>query len=193
MINPIYEEFPETVEVDGNSYEIITDFHEWIKFSDMMNDRSLSSEEKIFLLKDWLYEPPEIITKPLIDAVFSFYRADELELKKSDYDDENDENNQEIKRPPVFDWKIDAKCIIGDFQRFYSINLLDCEMHWWRFRCLFSALPDDSQVQKRIAVRSRDLSKIKDRSERQRIMEIQRKIAIPFEYDDDTICEIFDC
>ncbi|MDE7099226.1 MAG: bacteriophage Gp15 family protein [Ruminococcus sp.] len=193
MINPIYEEFPETVEADGNSYEIITDFRDWIRFSDMMNDRSLSSEEKIFLLKDWLYEPPEIITKPLIDAIFSFYRADELELKKFDSDNEEDENNQEIKRPPVFDWKIDSKCIIGDFQRFYSINLLDCKMHWWQFRCLFSALPDDSQVQKRISVRSCDLSKIKDRSERRRIMEIQRKIAIPFEYDDDTICAIFDC
>lgn len=193
MINPIYEEFPETVEADGNSYEIITDFREWIKFSDMMNDADLSSEEKIFLLKNWFIEPPEIITKLLIDAVFSFYRADELEFKKSDYDDENDENNQEIKRPPVFDWKIDAKCIIGDFQRFYGINLLESEMHWWRFRCLFSALPDDSQVQKRISIRSRDLSKIKDSSERQRIMEIQRKIAIPFEYDDDTICTIFDC
>lgn len=117
MINPIYEEFPETVEADGISYEIITDFREWIRFSDMINDRSLSSEEKIFLLKDWLYETPEIITKPLIDAVFSFYRADKLELKKSDSDDENDEDNQQIKRPPVFDWKIDAKCIIGDFQR----------------------------------------------------------------------------
>lgn len=192
MINPIYEEFPETVEADGNSYGIITDFREWIKFSDMMNDNGLSSEEKIFLLKNWFTEPPEIITKTLVEAVFAFYRADELELKKSDYD-ENDENNHEIKRPPVFDWKIDAKCVISDFQRFYSINLLDCEMHWWRFRCLFSALPDNAQVQKRISVRSRDLSKIKDKSERMRIMEIQRRIAIPFEYDDDTICEIFDC
>ncbi len=192
MINPIYEEFPETIEADENSYGIITDFREWIKFSDMMNDSGLSSEEKIFLLKNWLTEPPEIITKPLVEAVFAFYRADELEFKKSDYDDENDENNHEIKRPPVFDWKIDARCVIGDFQWFYSINLLDCEMHWWRFRCLFSALPDDSQVQKRISVRSRDLSKIKDKSERMRIMEIQRKIAIPFEYDDDTICEILD-
>lgn len=159
----------------------------------MMSDTDLSPEEKIFLLKNWFIEPPEIFTKPLIEAVFSFYRADELEFKKPVSDDEDFGNNREIKRPPVFDWKIDSKCVIGDFQRFYGINLFDCKMHWWRFRCLFSALPDDSQVQKRISVRSRDLSKIKDRSERMRILEIQRKIAIPFEYDDDAVSEIFDC
>lgn len=115
MINPIYEKFPETVEADGNSYKIITDFREWIKFSDMMNDGDLSSEEKIFLLRSWFIKPPEIITKPLIDAVFSFYRADELELKNPVSDDEDFGNNREIKRPPMFDWKIDARCVIGDF------------------------------------------------------------------------------
>ena len=55
-----------------------------------------------------------------------------------------------------------------------------------------AALPDDSVCQKRIAYRSADISKIKDDAERHRIMEIQRRIAIPYEMTDDEISAIFE-
>lgn len=188
MINALYEPFPETVTVNGIEYPIVTDFREWIKFADMLDDKEISSEEKIFLLAEWLLNPPERITNELIKAVFSFYKAENLNFNR-DYDDEISE---EQISPPVFNWKIDAKYIIGDFWRYYGIDLLSEEyMHWWKFRCLFSALPDDSQCQKRIAYRSTDISQIKNESERCRIMRIKQAISIPFEYDEDMIGATF--
>lgn len=193
MINPLYEEFPETIESDGREYGILTDFREWIRFSDMLSDCELTKEEKIYLMTDWLTETPEKITAELVNAVFDFFQADALEPDRAESDDDYEtEEEPQSRRPPVFDWKYDAKFVIGDFLRFYGIDLLSAEMHWWKFRCLFAALPDESQCRKRIDIRSTDLSQIKDKERRNQIAKIQRQIALPFEMDDDDMAAIFD-
>lgn len=190
MINALYEPFPETIRADGTEYSIITDFREWFRFADMLTDTDLTAEEKIVIAVQWLKAPPEQVTEELITALMSFYRAGALE---PDPPEEYDEDRSEgPRRPPVLSWKYDAKYILGDFRRFYGIDLLTTEMHWWEFRCLMAALPDDSACQKRIAYRSADLSKIKNDAERQRIMEIQRRIAIPYEMTDDEISAVFE-
>lgn len=193
MINPLYEEFPESIEIDGEEYGILTDFREWIRFSDMLGDNDLTDEEKLYLMTNWLTETPRKITAELVNAVFAFYRADALnpDLVENDNEDDLEEESQP-KRPPVFSWKYDAKFLIGDFRRYYGINLLSANMHWWEFLCLFAALPDDSQCRKRIDIRSTDLSKIKDKERRNQIAAIQRIIALPFEMDDDDMAAIFE-
>lgn len=193
MINPLYEEFPESIEADDRSYGIVTDFREWIRFSDMLGDKDLTDEEKLYLLTNWLTEAPRSITSNLVDAVFTFFRADALnpDPVQDDEDDEPEEEPQP-KLPPVFDWKYDAKFLIGDFRRYYNIDLLTAEMHWWEFRCLFAALPDDSQCRTRIGIRSADLSKIKDRDRRNQLAVMQRLIALPFEMDDGDVAAIFE-
>lgn len=186
MINALYESFPESIKADGKTYPIITDFREWIRFSDMMSDKELSTELKIYLLTEWLLKPPEKVTVSLVNAVFDFFRAAQLEPES--VDDEGGEEQEMPVKPPVFDWKIDAKYVIGDFRHYYGIDLLTVKyMHWWEFRCLFSALPEDSICNKRIAYRSANLSEIKNDAERERIRKIQLKIALPFEYNDDMI------
>lgn len=193
MINPLYEEFPESIEADGRSYGIVTDFREWIRFSDMLGDKYLTDEEKLYLLTNWLTEAPRSITSNLVDAFFAFFRADALNPDPvQDDDDDEPEEEPQPKRPPVFDWKYDAKFLIGDFRRYYNIDLLTAEMHWWEFRCLFAALPDDSQCRTRIGIRSADLSKIKDRDRRNQLAVMQRLIALPFEMDDGDVAAIFE-
>lgn len=193
MINPLYEEFPESIKVDGEEYGILTDFREWIRFSDMLGDNDLTDEEKLYLLTNWLTDDPRKITAELVNAVFSFYRADALNPDLVENDNENDrEEESQPKRPPVFSWKYDAKFLIGDFRRYYGIDLLSANMHWWEFLCLFAALPEDSQCRKRIDIRSTDLSKIKDKERRNQIAAIQRIIALPFEMDDDDMAAIFE-
>lgn len=191
MINALYEPFPEEIEVDGIAYPIVTDFREWFRFADMLADEELEKEEKLYLMTDWLLETTENITSELVKAVFNFYKADDLKPDSPEADDE--EETEQPKQPPVFDWKYDAAFIIGDFRRYYGIDLLSVEyMHWWEFRCLFDALPDDSQCQKRIAYRSTDLSQIKNEAERKRIARIQQQLALPFEMDEDDIAAVFE-
>lgn len=190
MINPIYEGFPDFVTVEGKPCRIITDFREWIRFADMINSRDISDWDKIMLMSSWLDEP-QIMTRSVVEALFAFYRADDLFRVDVPADEESGEERPAPIRPPVLDFCIDAKHLMGDFLRYYNIDLTSCEMHWWKFRCLLAALPDDSQVQRRIALRSTDAGSIKDAEKRRRILKAQRQIAIPFEYDDDMIAAAF--
>lgn len=188
MINLLYEPFPDSIEADGRRYPVLTDFREWFRFSDLIADRDIPAETKLFLMMQWLAEPPEQITEALVNALFAFYKAKPLEPAPL-YEEEEDEAQDEADcRPPVFSWSVDARFVLGDFRRFYGIDLLSAEyMHWWEFRSLFAALPDESLCQKRIAYRSADLSEIKNKAERDRIARIQRQIALPFEFEDDMI------
>lgn len=157
MINLLYEPFPDCIEADGRTYPVLTDFREWIRFFDLVSDPEIPEETKVSMMMQWLEEPPERITKALVDALFAFYHASML---RPDIRDTSD-GGQEPPKPPVFLWSVDAKFVLGDFRRYYGVDLLTVEfMHWWEFKSLFDTLPDESCCQKRIAYRSADLSKI---------------------------------
>jgi len=185
MINAFYEPFP--LKVSG--YRIVTDFKDWIRFSDMMNDKDLSNDEKTSLLLNWFIDTPERLTDELIFALCDFYKVKALEPEPPE--DDEIEQEETVSSPPVLNWKIDAPCIIADFQRFYSINLLTAKMHWWRFKILFSALPDNSQIMRRIGYRSVDIGQIKNADERKRILELKQLYALPYELDDRDIGAMF--
>ena len=55
------------------------------------------------------------------------YRGDGLEHESPE---NRDSDTDEIRRPPVISWKKEAKYIIGDFLRYYRIDLMTAEMHW---------------------------------------------------------------
>lgn len=191
MINILYEQFPRSIRADGAEYEIVTDFRDWIQFADLIADDALPKEIKIGFMGQWLIEPPKYMTADIADALSRFYAADELEyIRESSI--ETDAESDEIRRPPVFDWRIDARYVLGDFRRFYNIDLLGVGyMHWWEFRSLFAALPDDSSCHKRMIYRGTNLAEIKNDQERKRIRRIQQQIAIPFELNDGDIGDIF--
>ena len=196
MINPIYEPLPETVTIAGEEYPVLTDFREWLNFADMLHDNAVEKKEQLSLMTLWFTEKvPQMLDSEAVEALFDFYGAGQLEPDKIDDETDEDEEAEPEEtetKPPIFDWKIDARYIIGDFQRYYGIDLINIEyLHWWHFRALFASLPDESQCQKRMAYRSINLGSIKDAKERNRIARIQRQIAIPFECNDDAIANAF--
>lgn len=192
MINALYEPFPESITVDGQGYQLLTDFREWIRFADMIHDTEINEYDKVRMLTLWFKNAPSRMTAEMVNALFDFYYASDLE-PDTDYEKDDDDTAEDaVIKPPVFDWRIDSRYIIGDFRHYYDMNLLSIEyLHWWEFRCLFAALPDDSQCQKRMAYRSIDLGSIKNDQERNRIARIQRSIAIPYENEDDMIAAAF--
>ena len=60
-MNLFYEDLPDSIEVLGKKVRIITDFREYIKLLDMINDDELSKAEKLYLLKGYfLDEIPDL-------------------------------------------------------------------------------------------------------------------------------------
>lgn len=192
MINLLYEPLSDTITANGTEYTVLTDYREWLRFADLIRDKSIDDRVRLSLLAQWLDPLPELITADIVSALFDFYKAAALDPDPPEVEDDDAEPEDNTAKPPVFDWCIDAKYIIGDFRRYYGIDLLSVEyLHWWHFKALFAALPDDSVCQKRIAYRSVNLGTIKDDKERARIARIQRSIAIPYECEDNMIAAAF--
>lgn len=187
MIHLLTDPLPEHIEADGQRFGVLTDFRDWLKFAEMLREKSLTTTEKAGCMIWWVDDPPERITAGFVDALLAFYRADALDMPR---DDDQGDEDEAPSRPPTWDWKIDARYVVGDFRRYYSIDLLSIDyMHWWEFRALFSALPDDSTSKQRIYIRGRDLSKIKNKAERQQVAAMQKRIALPWEPDEDAFGE----
>lgn len=186
MMHLLLDPLPETITADGKEYGIVTDFREWFRFAEMLTDKELTDDEKIECCGMWLDPEPAYVTPEMLDAIIAFYHAKALLPDRQQDEDEPPEDK--LPRPPAFDWKIDARFLLGDFRRYYGIDLQTMDyLHWWEFQALFSALPDESLCSKRIEIRQTDLGEIKDKTRRNQIAKIQRQIALPFEYDDEMI------
>lgn len=185
MMNLFYESFPDAVAINGRQCPVVTDFREWIKFHDLLADKEIPEHVKISLMSDWFLRPPLPLKEPHVKALLDFYLAKPLDTQA-----EEEEKTPPPSKPPVFDWSFDAPFLLSDFRRFYQIDLLKISyLHWFEFKSLFQALPEESTCQKRIAYRSIDLKEIKDKNEKKRIRKIKREIKIPFEMSDEAIGE----
>ena len=187
MMNLFYEPLPETISVGGSDFKILTDFRDWLKFGDLLKDDALKDVEKLDFMRNWFSDIPEIMTAEMFSGLRDFYIMSELAA------DPPDEQKQDgMTRPPTFDWMIDAQYIIADFRRFYGMDLFHIGyLHWWEFFSLMKALPDESQLYRRIDIRSADLSQITDPKRKRAVMEAQMRVAIPFEMDDFSIGAAF--
>lgn len=187
MIHLLIDPLPEEIEADGKRFPIVTDFRDWLRFGSMMGDRSLPVMDKLLLVREWFIKPPCRITAEIVQALRGFYAAGELE-----YHPRQSSGTEDAPRcPPTFSWEVDAPFLLGDFRRFYGMDLLRIEyLHWWEFKALFLALPADSRTMDRIHIRSMDLSKVSP-ERRSAIRRAQLQIALPFEVDEDGIADVF--
>lgn len=191
MTHLFYEPLPEHIRADGVKIPILTDFRAWLQFIGLVNDKGIAVQDKVTAMAGWLLEDRPV-TAAVVEALTDFCRAKELDPDEKEKPEQKDPPGGS-RRPPCFDWVVDAKYVLGDFRRFYGIDLLNAALylHWWEFRALFAALPEEAVTMRRMSLRATDLSKIKDKSQRSRIAAAQRAIALPFEMDEDMIGDVF--
>ena len=58
MMNLMYENFPEAIDVCGDTVPIVTDFREYIKLIDMLSDSELSVSDKQFCILQYFKSTP---------------------------------------------------------------------------------------------------------------------------------------
>jgi hypothetical protein len=81
----------------------------------------------------------------------------------------------------TFDWDVDQRRVVADFERYYSIDLTsaDCDMHWWRFLALFEELPEDGATMTAIGYRALDIPKGIAKEEARRLQKLKRHYELP--------------
>lgn len=154
MSNMLTDRLPDTVSIDGRLFEIVTDFRPWIKFEEMLMQPDLPPEVIVREAVDNLYvNPPEDthrVTNALFKHLIWFYRCGNPEKEE-----QPSESGLFLR---AYDFEQDAPMIVAAFQQAYGIDLTVTRMHWWKFRALFEALPDDCRICKIIEYRTADTS-----------------------------------
>lgn len=172
-MNLFYDEYKESVIINDKEVPIITDFREYIRLLDMLNDDELKSTEKIYYLRQYFLEDPK-------DIVEGMKQLTDFILMKNDTKKDDAYNTAEESKRELYSFEYDFPFIFSAFLSEYGINLKTIKyMHWWEFKNLFEGLSSDTEIKQRIMYRSIDLNSIKDSNERKRISKIQNAIRLP--------------
>lgn len=177
-MNVLFERFPQTVDIDGHEYRVVTDFREWIKLSELLKEIDRFTIATLKMLLEWYIDVPPDIDKAIC-ALQAFLSAEGLYLPDEAAGAEVGDTTR-ADRKSVYSFSHDAQCIYSDFWAVYSIDIETIPyMHWWKFLTLFGGLPVDTETKERIYYRSVNLNDIKDKEERRRIKEIKKRLALP--------------
>ena len=97
-------------------------------------------EEALAIMERFYHKP--VPPEQLPDAygcMVDFYRAGEQAAAGT-----SDQPDSTPASPPAFDYQCDAGYIVAAFQQAYGIDLTREKVHWFRFRALFAALPEET-------------------------------------------------
>lgn len=179
-MNVLFMRFPDTVQVCGKAYRIETDFREWIKLSELLERTEHFTPRICSMILEWYIDVPPMDNEAAIYALQEFLAADGIHPEIYSDEGEEDECQEDSTTPKqLFSFSQDAVCIYSDFFSVYGIDIETVSyMHWWKFLVLFEGLPANTEIKERIYYRGVDLNEIKDKSERERIKKIKKKIAL---------------
>ena len=152
-MNILTDPLPETVKIAGEAWPINSDFSVGVRFELLMQDRTLTEEERLSraLLLYYPQLPPDL--PAALDALLWFYSCG----RERD-GSEAAGGHGALKKPPkkVYCFEQDADLIFAAFWEAYGIDLAAAGMHWWKFRALFKALPSECEFCKVMGYRTAD-------------------------------------
>lgn len=205
-MNILTDDLPTKIRVGNKNIEIDTDFRYYIELYNLLLYPKTDNEDVFTLILELIVNQEDLNyichsferIKELLSSITDFMINDRdnciNERTSSESDEINDSERDKTNNRIVLSYDVDAPYILGGFLECYGIDLSNIEyMHWYKFKALLDSLNDDTQLKQRMRYRSMDASKIKDKNERQRILKIQRSIAIKQKtITDEAIASVFD-
>ena len=153
------------------------DFRHMVRLSNAYAHGRLDGEhpkEALAIMERFYHKP--VPPEQLPDAygcMVDFYRAGEQAAAGA-----SDQPDSTPASPPAFDYQCDAGYIVAAFQQAYGIDLTREKLHWFRFRALFAALPEETLMAKIMSWRTMDLSEYEG-SMRAHYADLQERFALP--------------
>lgn len=172
-MNLLIDLIPTTVEIEGVEYEINSDFRTSILFELMMQDSTIGEKEKILMALELYYpEIPKNISEA-IDKILWFYRCGKnITSQKC--------TGKDREATQIYSFEYDDDYIYSAFLDQYGVDLQDIKyLHWWKFKAMFKSLKEDNMIVKIMGYRNIDLSKIKDKEQKDYYRKMQKLYEIP--------------
>lgn len=148
---------PQNFEVNGKKLKINTGFKEWFRFLKEIK-KSKTETDIIRSLKLVLKEEFDYAdTKEVLTACFSFLNNAKSYANNDVVDDVNN-NFTEIP----YEISIDSNYIYSAFFEQYQIDLIDNNIHYYKFIALFDCLSENTLFKKIVHIRTQDIRKLDD-------------------------------
>lgn len=181
-----FSAFPTTVSIDGLDFPIETDFRASIAFELLASDPDSTPEDITFGLFD-IYFPqyegqfhsvksdddPDVVflathAKETVKAVLDFYSGGMPTGK-----------GKGTKGKRIYDFSVDEPYIYASFLQAYNMDLRQVQLHWWDFKALLSALPQETVFEKVIQVRGAEIGPKLPKEEKERLCRLKQFYALP--------------
>jgi hypothetical protein len=173
-MNLLTDSLPQAIVVRGREYPVHTDFRNWIRFERAVLDEELPQAEKLVLLLTLCYKTavPPTVFEAINEAVL-FYAGGESDTGQQS------KKGRGIGREPIYSFEHDADYIYSAFLSQYGIDLQTADLHWYQFKALFKSLNEENQIVKIMGYRSVDLSRIKNKEQREFYRRMKKLYELP--------------
>ncbi|GAE00959.1 protein gp15 [Clostridium botulinum B str. Osaka05] len=176
-MNILIDLVPITVEIEGEDYEINSNFRTSVLFELLIQDKSISEENKVIQALQLYYPVIPSNINIAIDRMLWFYRCGKYIVPSK--------GTGKGKSKQIYNFEYDDDYIYSAFLDQYGIDLQDIEyLHWWKFKAMFKSLKEGNEIVKIMGYRSMDLSKIKDKEEKKYYRKMQELYKIPIDKDE---------
>jgi hypothetical protein len=129
MIELKKSRLPESVEVDGSLFKVHTSFKYWLRFLELIADSQTPPQDFDYM---YIEEKPISRVNGLI-ALVQFCNPPQI-LPRTE--------RKEQSGDKAVDYAIDADYIFAAFMEMYGIDLVESDLHWYKFQALFKGLHD---------------------------------------------------
>lgn len=129
----LYQAPPDRVTVECVEYAVDTDFRVWMELQSVLSGEQEGQADRIAGFLERLGLP---VCKASLDAVVEFYTAESQEKVVA----------SRKACSIAFDFRKDSEYIYAAFMGAYGIDLTTAALHWWTFKALFKALPEDCEL-----------------------------------------------
>lgn len=159
---------PEFVQIDDKKYKINTDFRVVLRFNKLVSEKKSNMELilgtlTLFYGKEGTNRPEHM--ERLLKSALEFVkgRPNSMHIDK----------NEKIKKD--MDYEKDWGLIQSSMKQVYGIDLNTEKLHWWTFFDYLNGMPSDCALNQVREIRNKDLSKIKDRNEREEYIKLKQQ------------------
>lgn len=155
-MNILIDELPTKVSINGEEYEIRTDFRISLLFSLMTEDTEMSEAEKLYQTLHLYFKEEGSIEQftaeellIAVEQILWFYRGGKIEQDTKSIDGGPQEQTERI-----LSFEYDHFYIFSSFMQEYKINLAREELHWWEFKALFEGLSHETPIKRIMSYRA---------------------------------------
>lgn len=186
------EKFTDEIYIEDTVYQLDLNFDQVLTAFRALKDKEMTFYDRLQTYLELLIigDIPEIeFWIPAYDAINQLVMTEQTTGVRYDLNGDPMPSPNSSKEPD-FDFEVDAKYIFAAFMQAYGIDLIEVQgkLHWTKFVALLNALPSDTVFRQIRQIRSTDLSKIKDKDQRELIRIQQNEFALP----DTEISEVID-